>query len=1050
MARFFINRPIVAMVISIITVVAGLLAMRSLPVAQYPSIIPPQIIVSTTFTGADAVTVEQSVATPLEQQMNGVDDMLYMQSTNANDGTMALTVTFDIDTDPNIDQVNVSNRVAQAQPNLPPDVNQFGLAYRKSTGLPMLIIALYSPHQHYDSLFLANYANININDALYRVRGVGEVRLFGASDYAMRVWLKPGVLAKLGLTVPDLVKALPQQSTVNPAGRVGAEPAPPGKEMTYTVRAQGRLQSAEEFAQIVVRSNPDGSVVRLTDVARIELGALNYQQVSRVNGQPGSIVAVFQAPGSNALDVARGVKSAMAELKQRFPPDLDYMVTLDSTLPVTEGISEIAKTILEAMALVTLVVFLFLQNWRATLIPLIAVPVSLIGTFAVFPLLGFSINTLSLFGLVLAIGLVVDDAIVVVEAVEHHIEQGMSPRDATLQAMKEVSGPVVGIALVLSSVFVPIAFVGGIQGRLNTQFAVTIAISVLISAFNALTLSPALSALMLRPRRPGRGPLARFFALFNRVFDRSAHGYVRWSHGLIRKPIIAVAILAGFIAVDGLVGRKLPTSFIPEEDQGFLLANVQLPAAASLERTEAVTKKVEGILAKTEGVQAYSSIIGFSLLSRVSSTYNAFMFIQLKPWSQREGAALDARGILRSVNRALAAQVPEATAFAFSPPAIPGFGNAGGFSMWLQDRSGGSVDFLDQNVKAFLDAARKRPEFTGVNSVFTAGIPQVYADVDRDKVLNQGIAVGDVYQTMQTYLGGLFVNQFNRFGRQWRVFLQAEGEDRLSEQDIGQYYVRNAQGSMVPLSTLVSTRRIAGPEYTNRFNLYRAAQILGSAAPGYSSGQALAALEEVAAQVLPREMGYGFADLSYQEKKASGTAGPIFALSLGFVFLILAALYESWSLPFSVLLSVPVAVLGAFLGLYLRNFDLGIFAQIGLAMLIGLAAKNAILIVEFARDEMKKGRPLVEAALEGARLRLRPILMTSFAFIFGMIPLWIATGAGAIARQILGTVVITGMLAATAIAIFIIPVLFVLVERLANRRRHEQPAPLSTEPEATQ
>jgi len=1052
MARFFVNRPIVAIVISIITVVGGLLAMRSLPVAQYPSIIPPQIIVSGTFTGADAVTVEQSVATPLEQQMNGVDDMLYMQSTNANDGTMALTVTFDIDTDPNIDQVNVTNRVSQAQPNLPPDVNQFGLAYRKSTGLPMLIIALYSPHQRYDSLFLANYANININDALYRVRGVGEVRLFGASDYAMRVWLKPEVLAKLGLTVPDLVRAVSQQSTVNPAGRLGADPAPPGKEMTYTVRAQGRLQTAEEFAQIVVRSNADGSVVRLSDVARIELGALNYQQVSRVNGQPGSIIAVFQSPGSNALDVAQGVKSAMAELKQRFPPDLDYVVTLDTTLPVTEGISEISKTILEAMALVTLVVFLFLQNWRATLIPIIAVPVSLIGTFAVFPLLGFSINTLSLFGLVLAIGLVVDDAIVVVEAVEHHIEQGMSPRDATLQAMKEVSGPVVGIALVLSSVFVPIAFVGGIQGRLNTQFAVTIAISVLISAFNALTLSPALSALLLRPRLPGRGPLARFFGLFNRAFDRSAHGYVKWSHGLIRKPVIAVAILVAFIGVDGLVGGKLPTSFIPEEDQGFLFLNVQLPAAASLERTDAVAKKVEAILAKTDGVKASSTIIGFSLLTRVSSTYSAFIFVQLKPWSEREGAALEARGILRSLNRALATQVPEAAAFAFSPPAIPGFGSAGGFSMWLQDRSGGSVEFLDQNVKAFLDAARKRPELTGVNSVFTAGIPQVYADVDRDKVLNQGIAIGDVYQTLQTYLGGLFVNQFNRFGRQWRVFLQAEGQDRLTEQDIGQYYVRNGQGNMVPLSTLTSTRRIAGPEYTNRFNLYRAAQILGSAAPGYSSGQALAALEQVAAQVLPREMGYGFADLSYQERKASGRAGGIFALSLGFVFLILAALYESWSLPFSVLLSVPVAVLGAFLGLYLRNFDLGIFAQIGLAMLIGLAAKNAILIVEFARDEMKKGRPLVEAALEGARLRLRPILMTSFAFIFGMIPLWVATGAGAISRQILGTVVITGMLAATGIAIFIIPVLFVLVERLANRRRAQEqpPAPLPTEAKATQ
>jgi HAE1 family hydrophobic/amphiphilic exporter-1 len=1050
MARFFVNRPIVAIVISIITLVAGLLAMRKLPVAQYPSIIPPQIIVNATYTGADAVTLEQSVATPLEQQMNGVDDMLYMQSTNANDGTMALTVTFDIDTDPNTDQVNVTNRVAQAQPNLPPDVNQFGLAYRKSTGLPMLVIALFSPHQRYDSLFLANYANININDALYRVRGVGEVRLFGASDYAMRIWLKPYVLAKLGLTVPDLVRAVSQQSTVNPAGRLGADPAPLGKEMTYTVRAQGRLQTAEEFAQIVVRANADGSVVHLSDVARIELGALNYQQVSRVNGQPGSIIAVFQSPGSNALDVANGVKSVMAELKQRFPPDLDYAVTLDTTAPVTEGISEILKTILEAMALVTLVVFLFLQNWRATLIPMIAVPVSLIGTFAVFPLLGFSINTLSLFGLVLAIGLVVDDAIVVVEAVEHHIERGMSPREATLQAMKEVSGPVVAIALVLSSVFVPIAFVGGIQGRLNTQFAVTIAISVLISAFNALTLSPALSALLLRPRRPGRGPLAWFFGWFNRLFDRATKGYVRWSQGLIRKAFIGVAILVCFIAADGIVGRKLPTSFVPEEDQGFLFLNAQLPPAASLERTDAVAGKIEGILAKTEGVKSVTTVIGFSLLTRVSSSYSAFMFVQLKPWSEREGAALEARGILRTVNRALATQVPEATAFVFSPPAIPGFGSAGGFSIWLQDRSGGSVEFLDQNVKAFVEAARKRPELTGVNSVFTAGIPQVYAEVDREKVLKQGIAVGDVYQTLQTYLGGLFVNQFNRFGRQWRVFLQAEGEDRLTEQDIAQYYVRNGRGNMVPLSTLTSTRRIAGPEYTNRFNLYRAAQILGSAAPGYSSGQALAVLKEVAAQVLPREMGYGFADLSYQEEKASGTAAAIFALSLGFVFLILAALYESWSLPFSVLLSVPVAVLGAFLGLYLRNFDLGIFAQIGLAMLIGLAAKNAILIVEFARDEMKKGQPLVEAALEGARLRLRPILMTSFAFIFGMIPLWVATGAGAISRQILGTVVITGMLAATAIAIFIIPVLFVLVERLAQRRAHEQPAaPLPTEPEAT-
>src|SRR3989441_303799 len=919
MTRFFVDRPIVAIVIAILTVILGLVAMTGLPIAQYPSIIPPVIQIQTTYTGADALTIEQSVATPLEQQMNGVDKMLYMQSTNASDGTMILTVTFDVDPEVNIDQVNAQNRVAQAQPSLPADVNQFGLTYRSTVGLPLVLFVLYSPNGTYDSLFLGNYALINVNDALYRVNGVGQVLNFGIAEYAMRVWVRPDKLAKLGLTVPDLVRALQQQSAVNPAGRVGGEPAPRGQQLTYTVRAKGRLVTAEEFGDVVVRLNPEGSVVRLKDVSRIELGALTYNQSGRFNGQPSTIIAIFQTPGANALAVADGVKAQMEELKQRFPSDLDYQVGLDTTLPVTEGIKEIVTTLVEAIVLVILVVFLFLQNWRATVIPMIAVPVSLIGTFAIFPLLGFSINTLSLFGLVLAIGLVVDDAIVVVEAVEHHIEQGMSPRDATLQAMKEVSGPVVGIALVLSSVFVPIAFVGGIQGRLNTQFAVTIAISVLISAFNALTLSPALSALLLRPRRPGRGPLARFFAIFNRVFERATQGYVKWSHGLIRKAFVGVAILAGFIVVDGVVGRKLPTSFIPEEDQGFLFANVQLPAAASLERTDAVARKVENVLAKTEGVKAFNSIIGFSLLTRVSSTYSAFMFIQLKPWSEREGAALEARGILRSINRALASEVPEATAFAFSPPAIPGFGSAGGFSMWLQDRSGGSVEFLDQNVKAFVEAARKRPELAGGNSVFTSGIPPVYADVDRDKVLTQGIAIGDVYQTLQTYLGGLFVNQFNRFGRQWRVFLQAEGEDRLTEQDIGQYYVRNKQGDMVPLSTLTSTRRIAGPEYTNRFNLYRAAQILGSAAPGYSSGQALAALEEVAAQVLPREMGDGFADLSYQEKKASGRAAAIFALSFGFWFLILAALYESWSLPFSGLLSVPVAGLGAFLGPLLRT-----------------------------------------------------------------------------------------------------------------------------------
>jgi HAE1 family hydrophobic/amphiphilic exporter-1 len=1040
MAAFFVRRPIVAIVIAIVTVLAGLVSMQRLPIAQFPEIVPPQIIVTGIYTGADALTLEQSVATPLEQQVNGVDDMLYMQSTNGNDGTMSLTVTFDIGTDPNIDQVNVQNRVAQAQPNLPTEVSQYGLTMRKSTGTPMMVVSLFSPKNTYNALFLSNYANINLVDALYRVPGVGEVRIFGAGEYAMRIWVKPDRLAAIGLTVPDLSRAIQQQSSVNPSGQVGARPGPSGQEMTYTVRAHGRLQTAEEFGAIVLRSNPDGSTVRMRDVARIELGALNYQQIGRVNGQPGVGVAVFQAPGSNALAVGQGVRQQMDLLRARFPADLDVAYTLDATLPVSEGIKEILITLVEALVLVVIVVFLFLQNWRATLIPMLAVPVSLIGTFAVFPLLGFSINTLSLFGLVLAIGLVVDDAIVVVEAVEHHIEEGMSPRDATLKAMQEVSGPVIGIALILAAVFIPVGVMSGIQGRLNQQFAITIAVSVLISAFNALSLSPALSAVLLRPRKKTRGPIGRFFDAFNRWLTRSTHGYISLSHGLIRKPLVGVGVLLLFTAMTAVLGQRLPTSFLPEEDYGYALLNIQLPPAASLERTDAVARKVETILRKTEGVKNFNTIIGFSLLTRVTASNNAFYFVQFDSWDERHDASLHARAIVNRLNAAFRSSIPEAMAFAIMPPSIPGLGSQGGFSLWLQDRSGGTVEFLNNNLQTFLAAARKRPELANVTSPFTANVPQIYADVDRDKVLRQGVALGDVYQTMQAFLGGLYVNQFNRFGRQWRVFLQAEGEDRRTPEQIGQFYVRNDAGTMVPLSAVQTTTPTFGPQFTNRFNVYRAAQVTGSAAPGYSSGQAMAALEEVARETLPREIGYDWSDLSYQERQASGATLTIFALSLIFVFLILAALYESWSLPFSVLLTVPVAVFGAFIGLMMRRLDLDVYAQIGIIMLIGLSAKNAILIVEFAKYRLEEGWDVVRAALEGARLRLRPILMTSFAFILGCVPLWTASGAGAAARRILGTVVITGMLAATLIAIFLIPLLFVLIERLAMRRKEAHAA----------
>ena len=1050
MSNFFINRPIVAMVISILMVIVGVITIVNLPVSQFPSIAPPEVQIQANYVGADSQTVEQSVATPIEQQMSGVDNLNYMYSLNAANGQMTMIVDFDVKTDPNTDQILTQMRETQAASQLPVDVTNYGITVQKSVTAPLMVIGLYSPHGTYDAQFLANYSYINLNDQLTRVPGIGSVQVFGAGQYAMRLWVKPDQLAKLGITVPEIVSAIQAQNTVNPAGQIGGAPVAKGQEYTYSVRAQGRLTSPEEFDDIVIRETPDGGVVRVRDVARAELGSQDYSITGRLNGKPSGILAIYQLPGTNAVQAAEGVKKLMAEAKQRFPEDVDYVISLDTTRSVTEGIKDIVVTLLVAIALVTLVVYLFLQGWRATLIPLLAVPVSLVGTFILFPAFGFSINTLSLFGLVLAIGLVVDDAIVVVEAVERHIEEGLSPKDAARKAMQEISGPVIGIALVLSAVFIPTAFVPGITGRLYQQFAVTIAIAVILSAFNALTLSPALSALLLRPKENRRGPLAKFFDLFNRGFGHATNQYVRWSGTLIRKSAFALVLLVAFGAAATFFAGKLPTSFLPDEDQGYMYLHLQLPNAASIERTEEAAAKVEKILADTPGVQYTTTVAGFSLLSFVRTTYNGFFFVTLKDWGERKSRDEQYQQILQHVNQELS-KLPDGFALSFPPPAIPGVGTSGGFTFVLEDRSGKDVQFLGDNLNKFMAAAQKRKELAGMVSTFLPAVPQQFVEVDREKALKQGVPLSDVYRTIQTFMGGLFVNYFNRFGRQWQVYVEAEDKYRTSLDSLGDFYVRNNQNAMVPLSSLVRYEPRSGPEFTMRYNLYRSAQIFGNAAPGYSSQQATKALEETFAQTMPREMGYDYMGMSFQEKKAEQgvPSWVVFAFSLLFVFLILAALYESWSLPFSVLLSTPVAVFGAFFVLWLRRLVLGyfepaymvqiegdVYSQIGLVMLIGLAAKNAILIVEFAKDKYEDGMDLVDAALEGAKLRLRPILMTSFAFILGCVPLWTASGAGAVSRQIMGTTVIGGMLAASAIGIFFIPAIFYLVERLSGARRH--------------
>jgi len=811
MANFFIRRPIVAIVIAILTVVVGAITVVTLPVAQFPNIAPPEIFLQANYPGADAQTLEQAVATPIEQQVNGVDNMAYMFSLNATaNQQMTMFVDFDVKTDPNTDLLLTQSREQLANGQLPPEVNSYGVTLKKSALAPFMLIALYSPHGTHDATYLANYAYINLNDPLARLYGVGQTIVFGSGQYAMRLWVKPDQLAKLGITVTDIVNAVKSQSTVNPAGQVGGEPEAKDQQFTYAVLAQGRLTTPEQFGNIIVREAPNGGTVRVKDVARVELGAQDYSMICRLNGKSAAGIAVYQLPGSNAVQTAAGVRKLLAQMKQRFPEDIDYAVSLDQTLPVTEGMKEIFETLVIAIVLVIFVVYLFLQDWRATLIPMLAVPVSLIGTFVLFPLIGFSINTLSMFGLVLAIGLVVDDAIVVVEGVQHHIDEGLSPKDAALKAMKELSGPVVGIALVLASVFVPTIFIPGITGRLYQQFAITVAVSVMLSAFNALTLSPALAALLLRPKRETRGPLGKFFGYFNRYFERSTNSFVRLSGDLIRKAAVVMVLLGVAGLAAWLFGAHLPTSFLPDEDQGYIYINMQLPNAASLERTSTAAKQVENVLANTPGVQYTTSVVGFSLLSVVRTTYNAFFWVSLKPWGERTNRAEQYQEIKTRLNQELGG-LPEGTVFDFSPPAIPGVGTSGGVSFVLEDRAGKDVQFLADNVAKFLAAARKRPEIGMVSTTFVPSVPQEFINVDRDKVLKQGVALSDVYNTIQAYMGGLFVNYYNDFGRTWQVYVEAEAPYRSNTQNLGQFYVRNNQGEPVPLSALANFETRSGP-----------------------------------------------------------------------------------------------------------------------------------------------------------------------------------------------------------------------------------------------
>ena len=1031
MVDFFINRPVLATVLAILITLIGGISIPILPIAQFPEISPPTVNVAATFTGASSEVVEETVTTPIEEQINGVEGMTYMSSDSSNDGTMSINVTFEIGYDLDIAAVDVQNRVQLATPRVPEEVSKYGISVNKQSTSLILVVNLISPDGSRDDLFLSNYIDIHISDVLKRIPGVGNLTLFGEREYSMRIWLNPDKLASLSITTTDVANAIEEQNVQVAAGSIGQPPIPKGQQFQFIITTLGRLETVEEFEDIIIRANQDGSVVRIKDVATVDLGAETYTTNSTLDGGETVGIGTYQLPGANALDLAKEIRAAMELLKEDFPSGVDYKIIYDTTEFVKESIKEVVITLFEAFILVFIVVFIFLQNIRATLIPAITIPVSLIGTFALINALGFSINTLTLFGLVLAIGLVVDDAIIVVENASRLIaERGVSSREATSAAMKEVTGPIVATSLVLMAVFVPVSFMPGITGQLYRQFALTIACSVAISTINALTLSPALCALFLRKET---GKKFWFFKKFDQGFDWFKDRYHGWLVTLTARWKIVVGVFAVLMVVTYFMFTIVPTGFVPEEDQGYFIIDVQGPEGSSLERTEETIKEVYDILVNTPGVAHVIVIAGLNFLTSSSDSNTGAIYAVLAPWGKRKSYALSVFGIIERVRKEFAG-IQGAVVVPFNAPPIQGLSSTGGFQFELEDRASLGIQTLANVTKEMIEKGNEKPELTGLFSSFTADVPGIYVELDRTKAKTQGVAISDIFDTLQAYLGALYVNDFNKFGRVYRVFMQAEDSYRAEVDDISRLYVRTETGGMVPLSTLIDVKEIVGPETVTHYNLYRSTEIDGDSAPGYSSGQAIKAMEALAEEVLPEGMGYEWSGTSYQEIKAGNMAPLIFALSIVFVFLFLAALYESWAMPFMVMLAVPLALLGAMSAQYLRGLTNDVYCQIGLVMLIGLASKNAILIVEFAKQRREDGLPVIEAAMQAAMIRLRPILMTAFAFILGVFPLVIASGAGAQSRHSLGTAVFGGMILSTMLSLIVVPVFYVVIENLRERK----------------